>query len=139
MPVVTRTFRHQNGTPARNQLVGVRDAATGAVVTSDVTNASGLFAAWLEPGSYQFDVDGLLIPFTVAPGGDLPSSGRYVHTQSAPAALWNVSHNLGTKPNVVLVVDSDPTEPVITDVFYTDDNHLTVEWPSPESGKAYLS
>jgi hypothetical protein len=68
-------------------------------------------------------------------GGGIP----FVHQQSAPAASWPITHGLGKFPSVVLVLDSDPTEAVYTDVQYTDENNLTVVWPSPESGKAYLN
>ncbi|MGG5257439.1 hypothetical protein [Phycicoccus avicenniae] len=69
-----------------------------------------------------------------------PAGGtRYLHTQTAPAAQWTVTHNLGTFPQVVTIGDSEPGRPVIADVFYVDANTLTITWPSPESGKAYLS
>jgi hypothetical protein len=67
------------------------------------------------------------------------TAAKYVHTQAAPAAIWVVTHGLGSRPAVVLATDSDPGELVMTDVVYSDLNSLAVVWPSPETGKAYLS
>lgn len=73
------------------------------------------------------------------PGPAGTAAGRYVHNQSAPAAQWTIAHGLGTHPNVVLELTATPGEPVYTDVLHTDLNTTLVTWPSPESGKAYLS
>lgn len=73
------------------------------------------------------------------PGPPGPSGGVYVHTQAAPAASWPITHNLSKFPSVVLVLDSAPDEPVYTDVHYTSESALVVEWPSPEAGKAYCN
>lgn len=63
---------------------------------------------------------------------------RYVHVQSTPAATWTVQHNLGTKPPLVFELASDPNSMVMTDVTYPSLNTAVVEWPSAESGKAYI-
>lgn len=58
--------------------------------------------------------------------------------QATPAATWTILHSLGTKPSVVVLLDSDPTVPVVTDVFYPDLATVVLEFLSPESGYAYL-
>lgn len=70
------------------------------------------------------------------PGASL--EGGYTHTQSAPAAEWNINHGLGKYPTVLLFTDSDGDQPVETDVHYIDVNNIIAIWPSPESGRAEL-
>ena len=62
---------------------------------------------------------------------------RYVHTQSQPASTWVITHNLATKPNVV-VVDNTGTQ-YFSDVVYTTDNTITLSFSVAFSGVAYLS
>jgi len=66
------------------------------------------------------------------------AGATYVHTQSTPAATWTIPHNLNTILSVVLLLDSDPTNPVWSDVSYPDLNTAVVSLPSAASGKAYL-
>lgn len=65
--------------------------------------------------------------------------GQYVHDQTSPSAQWVINHNTGRIPSVVAMPDSLPGESVLTDVLYSDENTLIIEWPSPESGKAFLT
>jgi len=67
-----------------------------------------------------------------------PAGATYVHTQSTPAASWNISHGLNTVPAVVWMLDSVPSEPVWVDYTVVDLNNISVSWNSAESGKAYL-
>ena len=62
---------------------------------------------------------------------------RYVHTQSAASTTWTVNHNLGTKPNVV-VIDSAGTY-LIGDVTYVSDSQLILSFSVPFSGSAYIT
>jgi hypothetical protein len=68
-----------------------------------------------------------------AGGGDL----AYVHTQTSPATLWTVVHNLGKNPSVE-VVDSGGSE-IIPDVHYDNINQVSISFGSATSGKAYLN
>lgn len=68
-----------------------------------------------------------------APGGAV-----YAHTQTEPAATWLIQHGLGRYPPVVLLLDSHPGEPVTTDLTYLDADTISVEWPTPETGTAYI-
>lgn len=72
------------------------------------------------------------------PGPPGATGSTYMHDQTAPAATWTIIHNLGTKPAVVLELSSNPTELIYTDVSYPDLNTVVVEWPAPETGKAFL-
>lgn len=55
-----------------------------------------------------------------------------------PAAQWTVTHNRNSRPDVVLVEDSDPNTPVITDVEYPDLNTVIITWPAPTTGWVYI-
>ncbi len=61
----------------------------------------------------------------------------YIHDQLAPAAIWNVVHNLNKYP-AVSVVDS-AYEEVIGEVVYIDANNLQVKFTAPFSGQAYIN
>ena len=65
--------------------------------------------------------------------GDL----SFVHTQTNPSNTWSITHNLGKKPSVTIVTATDTT--VIGDVTYNNNNQLTINLSSANSGKAYLN
>jgi hypothetical protein len=73
------------------------------------------------------------------PGTDTVSieDATYVYTQVTAAVTWNVVHNLGKYPSV-MVVDSGNSV-VIPDVRYFDVNSLSVTFGSATSGKAYMN
>lgn len=75
---------------------------------------------------------------STVPGPPGPPGDTYSFQQVAPAATWTIEHNLGTKPPVALFLDEDPHVPVHTDVSYPDNNTIVIEWPSPESGWAFM-
>lgn len=62
---------------------------------------------------------------------------RYIHTQAVASTTWTITHNLGTKPNVV-IIDSAGTH-VLGDVTYTSDNQVILSFSAAFSGAAYLS
>jgi len=66
------------------------------------------------------------------------AGASFVYTQASPASTWNINHGLNTVPDVVWMIDSIPGEPVWVDYTVVDLNNISVSWPSPESGKAYL-
>lgn len=69
-------------------------------------------------------------------GGGGSGSVTYVHTQSSAAAVWTITHSLGTKPNV-LVVDSSGQE-LLTEVNFLSNSQVTVTHALPYAGTAYL-
>jgi hypothetical protein len=54
-----------------------------------------------------------------------------------PSATWQVTHNLGKKPSVVVVDTTENT--VVGDIQYTSLNTLTITFVDSFSGKAYLN
>ena len=66
-----------------------------------------------------------------------PSRVAYQHTQSLPSNTWNITHNLGFYPNIV-IQDSGGSI-VEGEITYTNSNSLTVTFSAAFSGTAYLS
>ena len=62
---------------------------------------------------------------------------NFIYDQGTPSAEWNIEHNLGKKPSVV-VFDSAGTE-VIGDIKYIDDNNVRITFSAGFSGKATLN
>lgn len=62
---------------------------------------------------------------------------HYEHNQTSASALWNISHNLGKYPSV-MVVDSGNSV-VVGEVEYVTDNTLRIQFNASFSGKAYLN
>jgi hypothetical protein len=61
----------------------------------------------------------------------------YVHTQTTPVDVWNISHNLGFVPNIT-VVDSSG-EVVEGSYEYPNATTVRLTFIGAFSGKAYLS
>ena len=61
----------------------------------------------------------------------------YVHKQRAMAKDWHIQHNLNRFPSVA-VIDSAGTT-VIGEIYYEDNNNLTIKFTSAFSGTAYLN
>lgn len=69
--------------------------------------------------------------------GSASADANFVFTQLAASASWNVVHNLGKFP-AVMVVDSGNSV-VEPDIHYIDTASLQISFGSPTSGKAYLN
>lgn len=67
----------------------------------------------------------------------LDEYGTFVHTQSSPASIWTITHNLGRFP-AITVVDS-ANSVVDGDILYITENQLTLTFVGAFSGKAYLN
>ena len=61
----------------------------------------------------------------------------YVFTQSTPAAVWTINHDLGKYP-AVSIVDSANDE-VIGEVHYTSTSQVVITFSAAFSGKAFLN
>jgi len=72
------------------------------------------------------------------PPGPPGPVGFYTHVQTNPAAEWPINHNLGARAMPTLILASNPSEPVFTDVVFVDENSLLVQWTQPETGWAYI-
>lgn len=135
--LVREVFRHENGLLAEFTNVKITARNDLTVLHDLVTDDYGTVSIYLPPGEYDWLVLGARTPFDVT-SAVAPSDDEFVYNRPTPAASWPIAHGLGTKPDVRLFVDPDRTERVITDVIYTDLDNLVVDWPSPESGVAYL-
>lgn len=76
-----------------------------------------------------------VVPVVGPPG---PAGGSFTYTQVAPASVWAITHNLGTYPEPVILLDGDPSTPVWTDTEYVDANTLILTFPAPVTGHAHL-
>lgn len=61
----------------------------------------------------------------------------FYYEQQTAANVWNIVHNMGKKPSV-MVFDSANDE-VHGDIFYNDNNRITLSFSSPFSGVAILN
>lgn len=82
---------------------------------------------------YTVRLEGGPVRVVSAVGGDK----FYAHDQATPAAVWDVTHNLGKYP-AVAAVDSAGRWWVGA-VEYVDENRLRVYFSAGFSGKAYLN
>lgn len=67
----------------------------------------------------------------------LAAARGLVHTQSAAAEVWTITHNLNRYPSVT-VVDSSGAE-VLGNVRYVSANQITVTCGGATGGVAYLN
>jgi hypothetical protein len=70
-------------------------------------------------------------------GADGVSGGSFSYTPADAREVWNITHNLGYQPNV-MVVDNVGTE-YFGAVVYTNTNSLTITFTSAVYATAYLS
>lgn len=71
------------------------------------------------------------------PTGPAGSDTTYVHTQTTPAAIWTIQHDLDKFP-AVDVVDS-ASNVVIGEIHYDNENRVTITFVAAFSGKAFLN
>ena len=62
---------------------------------------------------------------------------HFTFTQAIASTTWNVAHNLGKKPSIV-IVDTVENE-LEGEVRHTDLNNLVIMFNAPFSGKAYCN
>lgn len=148
MFLITRGFMTQSGKPAANRAIDIfrRDDHTTRptlyamdqltpVSNPITTDELGNIMFYIGAGEFEFHVSGYRVPFDTSEAGAV--SPIKVHF-SAPASTWTIPHDRNTKPDIILVTDADGQARVYTDVSYPDDSTVVVEWPSPETGWAYI-
>lgn len=101
------------------------------------TDPYGNLFFYTTPGEYVLEYGTARIPIIVeeletGAGG----SEVYTHLEPSPAAVWNVTHNLGMYREPVIFLDDNPTVPVWTDLVFPDNNHTTIIFDAPVSGRA---
>lgn len=102
----------------------------------DVASGRGVTYEWEQ---FLVDVFGRLAVVEESGGGGGSVSGEpgvsFVHTQASAAATWTITHELGTKPVVVVVSGGGL---VLADVAYSSDDVVVVTFGRPYAGMAYL-
>lgn len=71
------------------------------------------------------------------PQGPVGSDKNFVFNQAIPSDTWNITHNLGKRPSVV-VIDSagSSVEGLVT---YTDDNNIILTFSAEFTGDAIFN
>jgi hypothetical protein len=103
---------------------------TGEVVVVTLVEAS-LHVEETAPASVLVQDVGIQGP--PGPAGP-PGGSTYTHVQIAASDTWQVLHNLGRNP-AVIVIDS-ANQQVYGDVFYPTLNEATLTFSAPFSGTA---
>lgn len=75
-------------------------------------------------------------------GAGIPLGGGtggsyYLHTQTTPAATWQIAHNLGRTPNISIINPGGAV--VYADIVHTDTTLAVVQFPAPAAGTAMCS
>ncbi|MET9222328.1 hypothetical protein ABZX65_26680 [Streptomyces sp. NPDC003300] len=75
-------------------------------------------------------------------GGGVPLGGGsgasyYLHTQSSPAATWQVHHGLGRTPNVAVISTGGTV--VHADIVHASNNLAVITFPTAYAGTAMCS
>ncbi|RIV20340.1 hypothetical protein DYU11_20015 [Fibrisoma montanum] len=92
--------------------------------------------------NYHVTTEALVLPpyaggGTGGPGQAWP--GSFLHTQSTPASVWTINHNLGYRPAGIVVRDSAGSLWAY-EVEYLTTNTLTLSFGNAQfAGSAYLS
>tara|TARA_X000000368_G_scaffold259257_1_gene204914 strand:+ start:8586 stop:9284 length:699 start_codon:yes stop_codon:yes gene_type:complete len=124
-----------------NQVIKITDISTSTsigyglyrITSSTTLSMGGAFLLTLTFKGGVSDVGKNIISFE--PFGT--EGYEYTFTQSAAAATWTITHNLGRFPSVTTV---DSAGSIINGaITYTDENIITVVFTSATSGKAYLN
>ena len=103
-----------------------------------VTDGAGVISFYVATGDYWLYINGQSFGLIVDTDPDLthvwPAS--YQHTQSAPLAVWTITHELNAQP-AVTVLDASGNE-LFAEVHYVDGDTLTITFSGPATGTAYL-
>lgn len=75
--------------------------------------------------------------FQSSSSGGSPTNLTYVHTQSTPALIWYVQHNLNARC-AVQIVDEAENE-IVSDIKWIDDNNVEITFNTPKTGFAYCN
>lgn len=113
------------------------DGAPGADGETPELQNSGTHIQWRYVGEMTWNDLVALADITGDDGADGADFTGYMHDQTTPAATWTITHNLGTRPNFVVFLASDPDVLCYTDQSHPDLNTTVLEFPSAVTGKAY--
>lgn len=112
----------------------------------------GDIVKWYDKVAKHLDVEGetLHVDLNIATPKEVSAGGvgeegeiiegdvyrMYHHKQTQPSAEWNIKHDLGKFPNVKIV--DTLKQLCLGDVYYIDENNVTIKFGGAESGDAYL-
>lgn len=101
------------------------------------TDGNGVLTFYADPGDYWIHVGLETFPITIDSDAVVQEvwHDTFEFPQVAPSAAWVISHGLGARPDVSVVIGG---QVIPADVTYTDLNNLTINFTSPQSGIAYL-
>lgn len=114
-------------------------AAQNSAVTVSTPAATGDYTvAGSAPGSpVLLDDNGKVPQALTYPPSAGQTARSYQHDQTSASTVWQVPHQLGGYPPVVVL---DGTGALINaEIHYPDDNNVTVVFGRPETGVAHLS
>lgn len=80
---------------------------------------------------------GCLTRINLNPAVTITQNSSFLFTQSTPATVWTITHNMGKTPSV-FTEDSTGTD-IVGIVEIVDSNTLRIFFNQPVAGKAYLS
>jgi hypothetical protein len=135
-------------------LVGTINALDpSAIVNIDSTTASGFGGSIVGTTNINYldnaetikynpttPTDWTVVPNTVQEGLDYLAEkidSNYVHTQTIPSTIWNVTHNLG-KRCAVQIVDVGGNE-IVGNITWVNDNVVDVTFSTPLIGYVYCN
>lgn len=102
------------------------------------TDHRGELVFFAQVGAYDlcYEAHGISITIPVEiTGSDVINADTYVHVQNSATDIWQVVHNLGVKPTVIVEENTllDISYPAIRHI---DDNNLQLRWGYNTSGRA---
>ena len=102
------------------------------------TDGGGILTFYATIGDYWIYIAGSSFRIAMDADGvtDQIWAETYKHDQAVPAAVWNVTHDIGLFPSVD-VIDSANTV-VYADVQHVSVNQLTITFQAPTTGTAFL-
>lgn len=117
--------------------ITIKDQTT-AVSTATDTNLAPLFVDVLPLASTVESIVNGSGPGSGA-NPQTPAAGvsTYVYTKSVAEAVWDINHNLGKFPSVVILDSSD--DEVEGDVRYINPNRITITFSAAFAGRALLN
>lgn len=143
------TFQFTDGSPMSNRPITVlhrnslqlaqlyANAAESASASNPaLTDGAGVLTLYLAAGYYDLMYEGNRFPITVGEGFGSGAVQELVHEQVTPAGSWNVVHNFGKIPHVV--VTNEAGEWLLADMEFPSANQVVVTFATPSAGKAYL-
>lgn len=126
--------------------VNMLQSGTGVVTDPAPTFGDANFGVPNDQGQPEVDIDTLPgVPGQRGPQGPKGDKGdpgttptiAFTYTQNTVSSTWNITHNLGFRPNVA-TVDSAGTN-IEGSISYTSANALVISFSIATSGTAYLS